>query len=69
MRSGTLFTSDERSKEPTCGTYDACAFRLQAFQNIGAEDPIEYAERPGYTSEEKPAPTRWYFGNNSQNLG
>lgn len=33
---------------PACGTCDACAFRLQAFQNLGAEDPIEYTERPSY---------------------
>lgn len=37
-----------RSEEPACGTCDACAFRLQAFQRAGAEDPIEYAERPNY---------------------
>jgi 7-cyano-7-deazaguanine synthase len=33
---------------PACGTCDACAFRLEAFQNIGEKDPIEYAERPSY---------------------
>lgn len=38
-----------RDKEPACGTCDACAFRLQAFQNIGIEDPIDYAERPDYS--------------------
>lgn len=38
-----------RSEEPACGTCDACAFRLQAFQHLGAEDPIPYAERPSYT--------------------
>lgn len=38
-----------RDEEPACGTCDACAFRLQAFQNIGVRDPIEYAERPEYT--------------------
>ena len=37
-----------RSEEPACGTCDACAFRLQAFQRAGAVDPIEYAERPNY---------------------
>lgn len=37
-----------RSEEPACGTCDACAFRLQAFQNAGKRDPIEYAERPSY---------------------
>ncbi|WP_137289897.1 7-cyano-7-deazaguanine synthase QueC [Natronorubrum halophilum] len=38
-----------RENEPACGTCDSCAFRLQAFQNIGVRDPIEYAERPSYT--------------------
>ncbi|WP_313692126.1 7-cyano-7-deazaguanine synthase QueC [Halorarum halobium] len=38
-----------RDEAPACGTCDACAFRLQAFQNLGARDPIEYAERPDYT--------------------
>lgn len=38
-----------REDEPACGTCDACAFRLQAFQRLGARDPIEYAERPDYT--------------------
>ncbi|MFA9424882.1 7-cyano-7-deazaguanine synthase QueC [Natronorubrum sp. A-ect3] len=37
-----------RENEPACGTCDACAFRLQAFQNIGVRDPITYAERPSY---------------------
>jgi 7-cyano-7-deazaguanine synthase len=37
-----------RAEEPACGTCDSCAFRLQAFQNAGVEDPIEYAERPVY---------------------
>ncbi|RKD97719.1 7-cyano-7-deazaguanine synthase QueC [Halopiger aswanensis] len=37
-----------RENEPACGTCDACAFRLQAFQNVGVRDPIEYAERPSY---------------------
>ena len=27
---------------------DSDPFRLQAFQNAGVEDPIEYAERPDY---------------------
>jgi 7-cyano-7-deazaguanine synthase len=35
-----------RDEEPACGTCDACAFRLQAFQNLSERDPIEYAERP-----------------------
>jgi 7-cyano-7-deazaguanine synthase len=38
-----------REETPACGTCDACAFRLQAFQNLGERDPIEYAERPDYT--------------------
>lgn len=37
-----------RDETPACGTCDACAFRLQAFQRAGVEDPIEYAERPSY---------------------
>ena len=37
-----------REEAPACGTCDACAFRLQAFQNLGERDPIEYAERPHY---------------------
>ncbi|MFD1600471.1 7-cyano-7-deazaguanine synthase QueC [Halobellus rarus] len=40
-----------RDEEPACGTCDACAFRLQAFQNISMRDPIEYAERPDYTED------------------
>jgi len=38
-----------RAESPACGTCDACAYRLQAFQNIGVRDPIEYEERPDYT--------------------
>ncbi|ELY70422.1 7-cyano-7-deazaguanine synthase QueC [Natrinema versiforme] len=41
-----------RENEPACGTCDACAFRLQAFQNIGVRDPIEYAERPSYVDDD-----------------
>lgn len=37
-----------RDDKPSCGTCDACAFRLEAFQRIGERDPIEYAERPTY---------------------
>ena len=37
-----------RENEPACGTCDACAFRLQAFQRVGVRDPVEYAERPEY---------------------
>jgi len=39
-----------RSDEPACGTCDACAFRLAAFQNLGERDPIAYARRPDHTS-------------------
>ena len=38
-----------RDEAPACGTCDACAYRLQAFQEAGATDPIEYSERPTYT--------------------
>jgi 7-cyano-7-deazaguanine synthase len=38
-----------RAEEPACGTCDACAFRLQAFQALGERDPINYAERPEYS--------------------
>jgi 7-cyano-7-deazaguanine synthase len=37
-----------RSEQPACGTCDACAFRLQAFQRTGTPDPIEYEQRPSY---------------------
>ncbi|NEU56904.1 7-cyano-7-deazaguanine synthase QueC [Halorussus sp. MSC15.2] len=37
-----------RAEAPACGTCDACAFRLQAFRNVGVRDPIEYEERPEY---------------------
>ena len=37
-----------RAEEPACGTCDSCALRLQAFQNVGVRDPIEYEERPDY---------------------
>ena len=37
-----------RNEEPACGTCDACAFRLEAFQNIGVADPIKYNKRPNY---------------------
>jgi len=38
-----------RDESPACGTCDACAFRLQAFQKLGERDPIEYQQRPDYT--------------------
>ncbi|WP_327052006.1 7-cyano-7-deazaguanine synthase QueC [Halomicrococcus gelatinilyticus] len=37
-----------REEKPACGTCDACAYRLQAFRNVGVRDPIEYEERPEY---------------------
>lgn len=37
-----------RDEAPACGTCDACAFRLKAFQSVGVRDPIEYEERPNY---------------------
>lgn len=37
-----------RETSPACGTCDACAFRLEAFQQNGVRDPIEYAQRPTY---------------------
>lgn len=37
-----------RTAAPACGTCDACAYRLQAFQRLGVTDPIEYDERPDY---------------------
>lgn len=37
-----------RDSEPACGTCDACALRLQAFQTAAVSDPIDYEERPCY---------------------
>jgi len=37
-----------RDEAPACGTCDACAFRLKAFQEVGKRDPIEYADRSSY---------------------
>jgi len=37
-----------REEAPACGTCDACAYRLKAFQEIGEKDPITYRERPTY---------------------
>ena len=45
-----------RAETPACGTCDSCAYRLQAFQRVGVEDPIDYAERPNYTDTDDPAP-------------
>ncbi|ADQ67064.1 preq(0) biosynthesis protein quec [Halogeometricum borinquense DSM 11551] len=41
-----------RAEEPACGTCDSCAYRLQAFRNVGMRDPIPYAERPEYAESE-----------------
>lgn len=35
-----------RADSPACGTCDACAYRLQAFQRAGVSDPIDYEQRP-----------------------
>lgn len=35
-----------RAAEPACGTCDACAYRLKAFQRAGVSDPIAYEFRP-----------------------
>ncbi|PSQ06261.1 7-cyano-7-deazaguanine synthase QueC [Halobacteriales archaeon QS_6_71_20] len=43
-----------RDDAPACGTCDACAFRLQAFQRLGVEDPIAYETRPDYAADEDP---------------
>lgn len=40
-----------REEGPACGTCDACAYRLKAFQKVGVADPIKYMERPTYTEE------------------
>ncbi|SNZ13433.1 7-cyano-7-deazaguanine synthase [Natronoarchaeum philippinense] len=37
-----------REEAPACGTCDACAYRLEAFQRVGVRDPIEYERRPEY---------------------
>lgn len=37
-----------RDEAPACGTCDACAYRLKAFQEVGKRDPIKYTERPSY---------------------
>ena len=37
-----------REEAPACGTCDACAYRLEAFQRLDVRDPIEYEERPEY---------------------
>jgi 7-cyano-7-deazaguanine synthase len=37
-----------QNTEAACGVCDACAYRLQAFEKVGIDDPIEYATRPSY---------------------
>lgn len=37
-----------RADGSACGTCDACAYRLQAFQQAGVHDPIDYEQRPAY---------------------
>ena len=37
-----------REEGPACGTCDACAYRLKAFQEFGIKDPISYLTRPSY---------------------
>lgn len=37
-----------RNESPACGTCDACALRLEAFQRLDTRDPIQYDERPTY---------------------
>lgn len=41
-----------RSEAPACGACDACAYRLQAFEQAGVSDPLEYEQRPSYTDNE-----------------
>jgi len=37
-----------QNEDRACGVCDSCALRLRGFRQAGAEDPIEYAERPVY---------------------
>ena len=39
-----------RSDAPACGTCDACAFRLAAFQALDERDPIAYERRPDHAT-------------------
>ena len=38
-----------RASAPACGTCDACAYRLKAFQEADVKDPIAYEQRPVYS--------------------
>jgi 7-cyano-7-deazaguanine synthase len=37
-----------RDSDVACGNCDSCALRLRAFQEVGIDDPIVYANRPEY---------------------
>jgi 7-cyano-7-deazaguanine synthase len=37
-----------RDSDRACGNCDSCALRLRAFQEVGIDDPIAYANRPEY---------------------
>jgi 7-cyano-7-deazaguanine synthase len=37
-----------QDSEIACGSCDSCALRLRAFQEVGIDDPIVYANRPEY---------------------
>ena len=42
-----------KREDVACGVCDSCALRLRGFQQIGKEDPIEYAVRPDYLNNEE----------------
>ncbi|NOX17672.1 MAG: 7-cyano-7-deazaguanine synthase QueC [Chlorobi bacterium] len=42
-----------KREDVACGVCDSCALRLRGFQQIGKEDPIEYAVRPDYLNKEE----------------
>jgi 7-cyano-7-deazaguanine synthase len=37
-----------KTEDQACGVCESCALRLHAFQLVGIEDPIPYAQRPRY---------------------
>ncbi len=37
-----------KSEDLACGICESCALRLRAFQTVGIEDPIPYAQKPNY---------------------